>query len=80
MGRYLGKKEELIIICNKCGKVIKLNGDVALEGIFGVRYDWGYYSKKDTEKHIFDLCEDCYDEMLENFIIPVDIEKNNELM
>ncbi len=80
MRRYVSTNKKLVIICNRCGKVIKTKKDVALEGVFGTRYNWNYYSKKDTEIHLFDLCESCYDEMVKNFIIPVDVEKSTELM
>ena len=38
---------------------------------------WGYFSNKDNEVHRFDLCEECYDRMVSQFVIPV--EKENEV-
>lgn len=62
------------IICNKCGKEIPvLNGREA-EGVFHVEYTWGYFSEKDGERHTFDLCEACYDALLQSFEIPAEIE------
>ena len=60
------------IICNQCGKEIPVN-TVPEEGVFSVDYRWGYPSGKDGERHRFDLCEDCYDRLLESFKIPAEI-------
>lgn len=68
-------KEVNKIICNKCGKEIPAVNGRAEEGVFSVNYTWGYFSEKDGEKHTFDLCESCYDEMLATFIVPVEIEE-----
>ena len=65
-------KEVKKIICNKCGKEIPVVNERAEEGVFCVDYTWGYFSEKDGERHTFDLCEDCYDEMIRDFRIPVE--------
>lgn len=56
------------VFCNKCGK------EIVNAGVFRVDYRWGYFSNKDNEVHHFDLCEECYDEMIATFQIPVEIE------
>lgn len=66
--------------CNKCGKEILVNDGIIKEGVFGVNYNWGYFSEKDGENHSFDLCEKCYDEMIESFVINPDIKLNSELI
>ena len=43
--------------------------------VFSADCVWGYFSNKDGERHSFDLCESCYDELLKTFLIPVEIEK-----
>lgn len=68
------------LYCNKCGKQIKIENEIIKEGIFSVDYRWDYFSKKDGEQHRFDLCEDCYDEMVKEFIYPVDDEEYKELL
>ncbi|MBE5927492.1 MAG: hypothetical protein E7270_11105 [Lachnospiraceae bacterium] len=68
------------IFCNKCGKKFVMNKDIVQEGIFNMEYMWGYFSKKDGEIHSFDLCEKCYDDMISQFIIPVDIRDSNEMI
>lgn len=67
-------KEVTKIICNKCGKEIVVENGMAKEDTLSVQKRWGYFSAKDNEKHTFDLCEACYDEMISNFQIPVEIE------
>lgn len=62
------------IVCNCCGKQIPVADGYAREGVFSVDYTWGYFSKKDGEIHSFDLCEECYDNMLRQFRIPAEIQ------
>ena len=59
------------IICNCCKKEIEVENGFAREGVFSVDYEWGYFSEKDGEVHSFDLCEACYDQIIQNFQIPV---------
>ena len=57
------------IICNKCGKEIKVIRGVAQEDYLEVTKRWGYFSNKDNQEEAFDLCEDCYDELVASFKI-----------
>lgn len=66
-------KEIKKIICNKCGREISAENGMTKEGVFSVDYVWGYFSDKDGERHSFDLCESCYDEMLRGFLIPAEV-------
>lgn len=68
-------KETKKVFCNKCGKEIPVVDGHTEEEVFSVDYRWGYFSGKDGERHRFDLCEDCYDEMLHAFRIPAEIEE-----
>ncbi len=68
------------VYCNKCGKKFAMEKDIVKEGIFNMEYMWGYFSKKDGEIHSFDLCENCYDEMIKGFDIPIDIRESNEMI
>ncbi len=67
-------KEVTKIICNKCGKEIDVENGMAKEDTLSVQKRWGYFSEKDNEVHAFDLCEVCYDELISNFRIPIEIE------
>ena len=62
-------KEMSRIICNKCGKEIPVIGGVPSEDTLEVEKRWGYFSMKDNQLDRFDLCEDCYDELVESFRI-----------
>ena len=57
------------IICNKCGKEIEVIRGVAQEDYLTVEKRWGYFSNKDNQEDVFDLCEDCYDELVASFKI-----------
>lgn len=76
MRQYKMQETETItkIICNKCGKEISWSGKVQTEDVLSVDKRWGYFSQKDNEVHHFDLCEECYDEFVKTFCIPVEIE------
>ena len=62
------------IVCNQCGKEIPVSNGHENEGVFHADYQWGYFSEKDGQRHRFDLCEKCYDSLLQGFRIPVEIE------
>ena len=81
MRRYYLKEREMIketeaIICNRCGKEIVVRNGEPREGVFSADCEWGYFSEKDGERHHFDLCESCYDDLVSSFKIPVDAERN----
>ncbi len=67
-------KEIKKIICNKCGKEISVGKWYSGGRVFSVDHTWGYFSGKDGERHTFDLCESCYDELVTSFQIPAEIE------
>lgn len=73
-------KNEDKIYCNYCGKEIRVEQGIVKEGIFSVRYPFGYFSKKDGQIHDFDLCEACYDRITRDFQIPCTIEEENEFL
>ena len=71
-----------VIQCNCCGKQFTVNETekTILEKEFlHVRKQWGYFSNKDGIIHEFDVCEECYDKWLENFVIPPENRKATEL-
>ena len=52
-----------------------LLNEITNEDILEVEKRWGYFSNnKDNEVHKFDLCEECYDEFVGTFQIPIEIE------
>lgn len=73
-----GELQELI--CNKCGKKMKLHNGFPAEGVCPVTVRWEYFSEKDGEIHHFDLCEECYDNFVKGFAVPVEVTQNTELI
>jgi len=73
MRQYRTENKEIIeldkIICNKCGREIEVIRGVAQEDYLAVEKRWGYFSDKDNQEDAFDLCEDCYDELVASFKI-----------
>lgn len=67
--RVYENKELSLIICNRCKKEIPVRNDVPREDSLFVEKRWNYFSDKDNEVHTFDLCEDCYDKMIADFLI-----------
>jgi hypothetical protein len=45
------------------------------EDMLEVEKRWGYFSGKDNRRDRFELCEECYDELLESFLIPAESEE-----
>ena len=52
------------IICNRCGRSIPVIQGVPREDVLEVSKRWGYFSEKDNRLDEFDLCEQCYDEII----------------
>lgn len=63
------------ILCNKCGKEILVCQGIPQEDVLEVEKRWGYFSHKDNRIDHFDLCEDCYDELVDSFLIQAEITK-----
>lgn len=64
------------IYCNQCGQVILSNNEHV--DYLKVSKSWGYFSNKDLQIHTFYICESCYDNLIKNFVIPINIKNNNE--
>lgn len=71
------KKQEF---CNCCAKRINLgNTENSSEEAVFIYKEWGYFSGKDLEIHHIVLCEECYDQWIKTFKIPVRIEIKQEV-
>jgi Fe2+ or Zn2+ uptake regulation protein len=68
-------RAEQMLICNGCGKKLELEQEIAREGILQVEKTWGYFSGKDGETHSFCLCEECYDRIRKEFVVPVAVKE-----
>lgn len=67
-------------VCNMCGKEMEVENGILMEGCFHADWMFGYFSKRDREKHAFDLCEDCYDKMVDGFDVAPEIITVTELL
>ena len=82
MRQYLDGNNKILqkIVCNQCGRELKLQNGVVQEGVFQGDIRWGYFSERDGERQSFDLCEACYAKLLEGFRIPAAVEEQTELL
>lgn len=74
------KKGQVPLYCNSCGKSIKVEKGILMEDAFEATKEWGYFSHRDMEVHHFNLCEDCYDKLISEFKIPVEVKKKLEVL
>ncbi|MDF2944706.1 MAG: hypothetical protein K0S01_3564 [Herbinix sp.] len=68
------------ICCNSCGKQLKFENGILKEDAFEATKEWGYFSERDMEVHHFNLCEECYDKLISEFQIPVEVRKKLEAL
>lgn len=82
MKNYLDSEKNRLdkVVCNGCGRELKLVNGVVQEGIFEGDVRWGYFSVRDGERHQFDLCEDCYAKFIKGFAVPVTVLEQTELI
>ena len=72
--------ENQSVFCNKCGRELKkINGILHEDGLF-IKKDWGFFSDKDLQIHTFNLCEMCYDQMIQEFVIPITMEDKETVL
>lgn len=71
MKEYNQNQELISVICNQCGKRLGIKQGMLMEGVLEVKQNFGYFSNKDGQSHAFDLCEACYDQLLNGFVVPV---------
>ena len=66
----MSRKDQKIYF-NCCGKMICLLSEKDRTSFLTVEKEWGYFSdKKDGRIHRMDICESCYEKMVEKFVIP----------
>lgn len=68
------------VVCNCCGKKVIVSEGIVREGILSVSHTWDFFSEKDGEVHCFDLCEECYDTIIQDFKIPVVVKEQQEYL
>lgn len=60
------------IICNCCGEPIN-KYQIFTNDYISFQKQWGYNSDYDNKKHKFDICQNCYQKIISNFKIPIEI-------
>lgn len=68
------------VFCNKCGREMPVENGMLRAGCFGADQIFGYFSRKDGDHHKWDLCEQCYDELVGTFRIPPSKKEETELI
>lgn len=74
------RQELLEVICNGCGRSLRVEGGILREGCCGVDMAFGYFSSRDGMRHRFDLCEECYTKIIAKFKVPVEESEETELL
>ena len=82
MRKYLNGNETKLaaVVCNGCGKILPVENGILKEECIPVRHSFGYFSKKDGQVQMFDLCEDCYEKITAGLQIPAEVREQNELL
>ncbi len=80
MRKYTKNGELETVICNHCAKKLAVKDGIVREGALMIDHAWDYFSEKDGEVHHLDLCEECYDQLIRSFRLPVDVEERTELL
>lgn len=74
-------RKEKVIYCNCCGRVICAEEQQDKTSFLTIKKAWGYFSgHKDGEIHSMDICEPCYEKMVQTFQIAPEIEQITELL
>ena len=68
------------VVCNRCGRTLKVEDGYLKEGCFHGQAAFGYFSRKDGITQKFDLCENCYDDLISSFAVDVTVEDETELL
>ncbi|MCC8060152.1 MAG: hypothetical protein LIO81_04815 [Clostridiales bacterium] len=80
MRKYKRNGELETVICNHCGRKLIVKNGLLREGAICVDHVWDFFSEKDGEMHHWDLCEDCYDDFVNQFRIEPTIEEQVEFI
>ncbi len=82
MRKYQDGQEKILthVLCNHCGRELKVENGYLKEGCFTADTVFGYFSKKDGKHYHFDLCEECYDKLIGQFAVPVEVSEETELL
>ncbi|MBQ8527332.1 MAG: hypothetical protein IJ429_02550 [Lachnospiraceae bacterium] len=68
------------MVCNRCEKKLFVDNGLLKDSAYEGSQTFGYFSKRDGVTHRFDLCEECYEEWIRMFRIPVSETENAEII
>ena len=75
------KEAELTkVLCNQCGKELKVKDGIIKEGCFSIDYEFDYFSNKDGYIYSLDLCEECFDKWIKGFDTQPKISETKEFL
>ena len=77
---YSDQKELVEVVCNCCRKSLLVKNGFLREECIHLEHDFGFFGTKDGLSHRFDLCEDCYRKIVEDFLVPVEEWERKELL
>ena len=82
MRKYRNDNREKLekLVCNCCGKSIRIVNGMAMEGVCHIDIPWGYFSGMDGEDHSMDICESCYLKWITTFNVPIAVEERKEML
>lgn len=68
------------VLCNGCGRELLVEHGILKEECIHVEHECGFFGKRDGEGQSFDLCEQCYEKLLEDLTIPAQTWNRTELL
>lgn len=74
------ERKKSVPVCNVCGRELRVEKGIMLEDAFQVTKEWGFFSSRDLEVHRFTMCESCYDHMISEFKIPIEVYDKKEAL
>lgn len=74
------EKKLVQIVCNCCGRALRVESGMLREGCFHAKDTFGYFSSNDGSCEEFDLCEECYHKITSEFQLPVTRTEATELL
>lgn len=80
MRKYKSGGELKSVVCNCCGKKMVVENGILREGAMTINHAWDFFSEKDGEIHHWDICEECYDNMVNQFKIEMEVEERVEFI
>ncbi len=80
MAHLTKERKKSALICNVCGRTLHVEKGILQEDAFQATKEWGFFSSRDLETHKFTMCESCYDHMISQFKIPVEVSEKKEVL